>query len=80
LHYDYIRDLEKAHDFINKAIDSTPTVVEFYMLKSKILKHAGMFSESITCYDKARKLDLGDRSLNAKYAKTQVRNSYLSRS
>jgi tetratricopeptide (TPR) repeat protein len=74
-HYDYLRDLEKAHDLINSAIDSTPTVVEFYMLKSKILKHGGMFKESITCYDKARKLDLGDRYLNAKLAKAQVRNS-----
>lgn len=74
LHYDYCRNLEEALVYINKAIDSTPSVVEFYMVKSKVLKHGGQLEEAKTVYDLGRKLDLGDRYLNAKYAKTQVRN------
>lgn len=68
-HYDYVRDLENALHYINLAIDSTPSVVEFYMVKSKILKHGGMLEDSAKSYEKAKKLDLGDRYLNAKYAK-----------
>jgi tetratricopeptide (TPR) repeat protein len=79
-HYDFTRELEKALGLINKAIDSTPTVAEFYMQKSKILKHAGLSKAAITCYDKARKLDLGDRYLNAKLAKAQVRNNDIENS
>jgi tetratricopeptide (TPR) repeat protein len=79
-HLDYIKDTDKALIYINKAIDSTPTVVDFYILKSKILKHAGMLSDSALAYEKAKKLDLGDRYLNAKYAKTLVRNNELEKS
>lgn len=72
-HYDNFRDLEKALNYINMAIDSTPSVVEFYMIKSKILKHGGMLKEAAQAYDKAKKLDLGDRYLNARYAKIYTR-------
>ena len=51
-HFDYLRDLEKALSLINLAIDQTPSFVEFYMVKSKILKHAFMLSESAVAYDK----------------------------
>ncbi len=88
LHFDYLRELEKALYYINLAIDPTPSVVEFFTLKSKILKHGGMLKESAEAYDKvrmnfnsviikARKLDLGDRYLNAKYAKCFLRNDQL---
>jgi tetratricopeptide (TPR) repeat protein len=52
LHFDYLRDLEKAMFYINKAIDLTPSVNEFFTLKSKILKHAGMLNESSEAYQK----------------------------
>jgi len=51
-HYDFLRNLEKALCFINKAIDQTPSYVEFYMIKSKIFKHAFMLNESGIAYDK----------------------------
>ena len=51
-HFDYLRDLEKALSYINLAIDQTPSFVEFYMIKSKILKHAFMLNESALTYDK----------------------------
>lgn len=37
-HYDYHRQLDKALATINKAIDHSPTVVELYMTKGRILK------------------------------------------
>ncbi len=79
-HYDFIRDLEKALQYINLAIDSTPSVVEFYMVKSKILKHGGMLEGSAKSYEKAKKLDIGDRYLNARYAKIYARIGDVPRS
>lgn len=77
MHYDFCRNLEEALKYINKAIDSTPSVVEFFMIKSKILKHGGQLEEASKAYLVAKRLDLGDRYLNAKYAKTQVRQGAL---
>ena len=74
-HYDFLRNLEKAFEMINLAIDKTPSVVEFYMVKSKILEHAGLYEKAAEAYEKAKKLDLGDRYLNAKYSKKLVRLS-----
>ena len=45
-HADYLGDLESALKYINCAIDNNPTVVEFYMMKSKILKHGLYYEES----------------------------------
>lgn len=72
-HYDFLGEEEKALAYINKATDTTPSVVEFYMAKSKILKHGMMLEESAQTYGKAKTLDLGDRYLNAKYAKIFAR-------
>jgi tetratricopeptide (TPR) repeat protein len=79
-HFDKCRNLEKALEYINKAIDSTPSVVEFYMVKSKILKHAGLLVDSAAAYEKAKRLDLGDRYLNAKYAKIYARMGDVTKS
>lgn len=54
MHFDYLRDLEKAMEYINISIDITPSVNEFYQLKSKILKHAGMLKESTDAYEKVK--------------------------
>lgn len=74
-HYDFLRNLEKALELINLGIDKTPSVVEFYMVKSKIFEHAGLYEKAAEAYEKAKKLDLGDRYLNAKHAKKYVRLS-----
>ena len=37
-HYDYLGDTTKAFEYINQAICDTPTLVELYMFKAKILK------------------------------------------
>jgi len=72
-HYDHMRNLEKALEFINLAIDKTPSVIEFYMVKSKIFEHAGLYEKASDAYEKAKKLDYGDRYLNAKHAKKLLR-------
>lgn len=72
-HADYLGDLESALKYINCAIDNNPTVVEFYMIKSKILKHGLYYEESALAMEKAKTLDLGDRYLNAKHAKSYAR-------
>ena len=43
------------------------------MTKSKILKHGLHYEESSLAMEKAKNLDLGDRYLNAKHAKTYIR-------
>ena len=79
-HYDNLRDLEKALEMINLAIDKTPSVVEFYMMKSKIFKHSGLYEKAADAYEKAKKLDLGDRYLNAKHAKKYIRMNNVEKS
>lgn len=37
-HYDIAGDQAKALEHVNKAIEHTPTVIELYMIKAKILK------------------------------------------
>lgn len=38
-HFDKVGQLETAVEYINKAISHTPTLVELYLVKAKILKH-----------------------------------------
>ena len=72
-HYDILGESEKALEYINKAIKSTPSVVEFFMIKGKILKHNLLFEEASLAMGKAKDLDLSDRYLNAKHAKAVLR-------
>lgn len=37
-HYDYLGDTQKALEYIEQAICDTPTLVELYMFKAKIVK------------------------------------------
>ena len=73
-HYQMINNNELALKYINLAINSTPSVVEFYSVKSKILKHCLNLEEAILAAKKAYQLDLSDRYLNAKLAKSYLRN------
>ncbi|KAL0091618.1 NMDA receptor-regulated protein 1-domain-containing protein [Phycomyces blakesleeanus] len=76
-HYDYHRQTDKALETIEKAIQHTPTVVELYMTKGKILKHAGRAEEASKVMDEARKLDLQDRFINSKCAKYMLRAGHI---
>ncbi|GAV47207.1 hypothetical protein ZYGR_0H00480 [Zygosaccharomyces rouxii] len=72
-HYLYVKDFSKAESFINKAIESTPTLVEFYILKGRILKAIGKLDEAAEWLEEGRKLDLQDRFINTKTVKYLLR-------
>lgn len=76
-HYDQVGNTEKALDFINKAISHTPTIVELYLTKGIIYKHAGNMTLASECIDYARRLDLADRYLNTKATKYLLRNDQV---
>ncbi|KDO25758.1 hypothetical protein SPRG_09056 [Saprolegnia parasitica CBS 223.65] len=72
-HYDRLRDVTRALEFIDKCLAHTPTVLEFYQMKGRILKHAGDYSAAATIVDEGRKLDLADRYINNKATKYFLR-------
>ena len=75
-HYNYCpsRDLQKALEFINKALESDPKSVDFHQTKARILKYLGAIQEAMEIMEKARLLDERDRAINTKCAKYQLRN------
>ncbi|POR39012.1 N-alpha-acetyltransferase 16, NatA auxiliary subunit [Tolypocladium paradoxum] len=73
--YHLSRDLTKAMDFVDKAIEKDPKSVDFHMTKARILKHGGNLQKASEMMDHARKLDLKDRYINSKAAKYQLRNN-----
>lgn len=48
-HYDIIDQQTLALEYINAAIDSTPTLIELFLIKAKIYKVAHS-TDSHTCY------------------------------
>ncbi len=76
-HFDYLLNTERALEFINKAIDYTPTLVELYMIKGKIYKHAGDIYEAVKWLDEAQSLDTADRFVNYKCSKYMLRANMI---
>jgi len=76
-HFDYLFNTERALEFINKAIDYTPTLVELYMIKGKIYKHAGNIYEAVRWMDEAQSLDTADRFVNYKCSKYMLRANMI---
>ncbi|KAF9972234.1 hypothetical protein BGZ73_004674 [Actinomortierella ambigua] len=72
-HYDFKRQTDKALAYIERAIAHTPTLVELYMTKGRILKHAGKPKEAMEAMNEARELDLQDRFINSKCVKYMLR-------
>jgi tetratricopeptide (TPR) repeat protein len=75
-HYNYYlsRDLDKAMDFIDKAIELEPQSVDFHMTKARIWKHYGNNQKASEIMEQARALDTRDRHINTKAAKYKLRN------
>lgn len=74
-HHDYIGDYSKALALIDEAFEHTPTLIEFYVLKGRILKHLGDMDGAISALDEAQSLDTADRYLNSKAAKYLLRGN-----
>ena len=73
--YHLSRDLSKATEYVEKAIEKDSKSVDFHMTKARILKHSGNIAKASEAMDYARKLDLKDRYINSKAAKYQLRNN-----
>ncbi|XP_078432271.1 tetratricopeptide repeat (TPR)-containing protein [Wolffia australiana] len=57
---------------IDEAIKHTPTVIDLYSAKSRILKHAGDLPAGAALADEARSMDLADRFLNSECVKRML--------
>ncbi|XP_073006647.1 N-terminal acetyltransferase A complex auxiliary subunit NAA15 [Typha latifolia] len=64
-HYDRRGQYDVALAKIDEAIAHTPTVIDLYSVKGRILKHAGDLVAAATLADEARSMDLADRYLNS---------------
>ncbi|KAL4640275.1 N-alpha-acetyltransferase 15, NatA auxiliary subunit isoform X1 [Arapaima gigas] len=72
-HYDMIGQQSLALEYINAAIESTPTLIELFLIKAKIYKHAGNIREAVRWMDEAQALDTADRFINSKCAKYMLK-------
>lgn len=77
-HYDYFlsRDLEKATQYVDKAISLNPSKTDytFHMTRARIIKHKGDIPGASKAMNEAREMDPKDRYINTKCAKYQLRN------
>ena len=67
------RDVTRSLDFIEQAIQHTPTLVELYLTKARLLKYTGDLSAAVDAIMEARELDLQDRFVNTKVGKYLLR-------
>ncbi|KAJ3142643.1 N-alpha-acetyltransferase 15, NatA auxiliary subunit [Physocladia obscura] len=72
-HFDFLGERAKALEYIELAISHTPTLVELFMTKARILKHAGDVLTASEVMNYARNLDLQDRCINSKSVKYMLR-------
>ncbi|KAF3450798.1 hypothetical protein FNV43_RR06887 [Rhamnella rubrinervis] len=71
-HYDRRGQYDIAVSKIDEAIDHTPTVIDLYSTKSRILKHAGDLAAAAALADEARCMDLADRYINSECVKRML--------
>ncbi|CAO2815322.1 unnamed protein product [Amaranthus hypochondriacus] len=71
-HYDRRCQYSIALDKIDEAINHTPTVIDLYSAKSRILKHAGDLKAAAALADEARCMDLADRYINSECVKRML--------
>uniref|UniRef100_A0A915K8L6 N-alpha-acetyltransferase 16, NatA auxiliary subunit n=1 Tax=Romanomermis culicivorax TaxID=13658 RepID=A0A915K8L6_ROMCU len=78
LHYDYLKNYEKALQYLDKASQHTPTLIEISTAKAKVYKHSGDFKEAARLMDEAQSLDTADRYVNSKCAKYMLKAGLVS--
>ncbi|KAK2651397.1 hypothetical protein Ddye_011253 [Dipteronia dyeriana] len=71
-HYDRRGQYEVALSKIDEAMEHTPTVIDLYSVKSRILKHAGDLTAAASLADEARCMDLADRYVNSECVKRML--------
>ncbi|GAB6026014.1 N-alpha-acetyltransferase 15, NatA auxiliary subunit [Chamberlinius hualienensis] len=72
-HFDYLEKYAQALEYINTAIEHTPTLIELFIVKGRIYKHADNIQEAVKYMDEAQALDTADRYVNSKCAKYMLR-------
>jgi peptide alpha-N-acetyltransferase len=65
-HYNKLQQFNKALEYIEDAIKHSPTLIDLYLIKARIHKHAGNYVDASNLTEKAREMDLADRYLNNK--------------
>lgn len=76
-HYLNTKDLINANKYIDLALAHTPTLVELYILKARILKHENKLKEALAKMNEGRLLDLQDRFINSKTTKYYLRANMI---
>lgn len=77
-HYDRRGQFDVALSKIDEAIKHTPTVIDLYLVKSRILKHAGDLAAAAALADEARCMDLADRYINSECVKRMLQADQVS--
>lgn len=76
-HFDYRGDIARALDYIDRALEHTPTLIELYVFKGKLFKHAGNPVEAYRWLNESQAMDTADRYINSKAAKYMLRANML---
>ncbi|XVE52132.1 hypothetical protein DITRI_Ditri02bG0097600 [Diplodiscus trichospermus] len=71
-HYDRRGQYDVALSKIDEAMQHTPTVIDLYSVKSRLLKHAGDLVAAASLADEARCMDLADRYINSESVKRML--------
>ena len=72
-HYYFLRNTEEALKYIEIAIEHTPTLMDLYCIKGRILQAAGDWVRGQELFEEARILDKADRALNALSSKQMLK-------
>jgi tetratricopeptide (TPR) repeat protein len=72
-HYNKLNNVQRALEYIDKAIKHTPTVIDLYVIKGCIYQTAGNPFLASQLLEQAREMDLADRYLNTKSVRFLMR-------
>ncbi len=71
--YEQVAEYSQGITLINKCIEHTPTAVDFYELKARLLEAGGDIQQAADVIDAGRDLDHQDRYINNQTTKTFLR-------
>ncbi len=65
-HYEEQGEPQRALELLEEGLQHTPTAIDLYVLKARVLKHVRDFEQAYQVLNEAREMDLADRYLNTK--------------
>lgn len=78
-HFLYKNQLDLATKYIDEALEHSPTLVELYIVKARVVKHQGDLFRASEFMEEGRKLDLQDRFINSKSTKYLLRSNQVNK-